>query len=164
MSTPVLLAVILHMQASLQGIRTAAGYRTDVRPSCVVIDPVDLVTAAETPFVVLGHRIEPQGRTFGRSRPNGIQDIWRVVLEARVDAPGSDTARKLTAAANFVADVEQALVDDFGHGAGWGITRGGLVLDTRVAQETQYLSPGNQHAVYLEIPVEVRIQRAYGQA
>jgi hypothetical protein len=112
------------------------------------------VPATETPFLVIGHRVEPVSRDFKGSRPTAIQERWRFVLEAALDAPGSDTARKLTASAQFAADVEVACVQD--------PQRGALALYTYVMQPTTYTGLANQNRLYVEVPIEVLVQRQYG--
>lgn len=160
MSMPVLLSIVLNMQAALQAISTAAGYFNDIKPTSVVLDAQALapVSPTEVPFIVLGHMVEPVNREWGRSRSGvlgAIQDRWRIVLEARVDAPGLGTARKLTALTNFEADVEKALTLD--------LQRGGLALYTYVMQGTRFTGLANDPMSYLQIPVEILLDRPYAQ-
>lgn len=158
MSVPVLLAVALNMQAALQQIARASGYFTDVKATSVVLNPVMLqaVPVTETPWVNVGHLIAPvPPRNFATTRPTAILDRWRFTLEAAIDAPGTDNASKLTAMANFAADVEVALCVD--------LQRGGLCQYTYVLQETQYPGSPEQTRVYVEIPVEVTLRRNFGQ-
>src|SRR4051812_36651351 len=119
MSTPVVLAIVLNMQTSLQAISKAGGYFNDVKATSVVLDPEPLINAAatEVPKMVVGHRVEPIERNFRGSKPVSIQDRFRIVIEAVLDVSGgTDTARKLTAIAELVADVEQALCVDLQRG------------------------------------------------
>jgi hypothetical protein len=158
-TTPTLLAILLHVQASLQAI--AAGgtpsYFTTVKPTSVILDAVglDIESVTECPFIVLGNRIEVVAPRLYTSRPVSIKVQRRIILQAALDAPGEDYARKSLAIAQFVADVEVALTQD--------LTRGGLALDTRVEDETAYMSFPAQSRCYVEIPVEVTFGRKYGQ-
>ncbi len=155
-TTPVLLAIVVNLQAALQAI-TAPTYFNTVKPTSVVLDPValDVVSTTELPFLVVGHRIEVIGPRLYTSRPVSIKIRRRIVIEAVLDAPGTDFAHKLTAIQQLVADVETALTVD--------VTRGGLALDTRVEDETLYVGLATQSRCYVEIPVEVTFGRKHGQ-
>jgi hypothetical protein len=155
-TTPVLLAIVLNLQAALQAI-TAPTYFNTVKATSVVLDPValDVVSTTELLFLVVGHRIEVIGPRLFTSRPVSIKIQRRIVIEAVLDAPGTDFAHKLTAIQQLVADVETALTVD--------VTRGGFALDTRVEDETPYVGLANQSRCYVEIPVDVTFGRKYGQ-
>lgn len=157
MSVPVILSIVLNMQTALQAITASAGYFNTIKPTSVVLDAVALmsVSPTELPYIVLGHRVEPIERSFATSRPVAIQDRWRITLEARIDQPGTGSARKLTVLSQLEADIEKALTVD--------PQRGGLALYTYVQQGTRYTGLPDQDMTYLEIPVEVLLQRAYGQ-
>jgi hypothetical protein len=163
-SVPVLLQIVLNMQLALQAISTANGYFNDIKPTSVAIDPVALMTVpvTEVPYLVVGHLVEPIARSFQTSRPVAIRDTYRITIEARVDAPGFDTARKLTAIYQFAADVEKALLADL-NGPGSGLTRNFLAMDTRVQIPVPHVGLANENVCYVEIPVEILMQRQYGQ-
>lgn len=162
MSVPVILAIVTSLQSALQGISTGRGDFYDVQSSSVVLDAVPLATIPPTqvPFLVVGHRVEPMDRDFGRSGRGGtrlgsIVDRWRITVEARVDAPGIDTARKMTALRNLEADIEKAVLVDS--------RRGGLALMTYPMQGLVYTGLANQNMCFLEVPLEVLVQRNLGE-
>lgn len=156
MSAPVLLSIVLNMQAAIQAIAVSGGYFYDVKATSVILNPKPLaaVPTTEVPFLIVGHRVDAVLRNFTGSRPVSIQDRWRVVIEGRIDAPADDTASKLTAFSNFTADLEKALLVD--------PQRGGLALYTYVQQPIPYMGDDSQSQLYFEQPVEVLLQRAYG--
>jgi hypothetical protein len=153
---PTVLAIILNVQAALQAIAAADGYNTTVRASSVVIDPIDLATvnATDVPFLVVGD-YTPGERDFATSRPVAIKDRFTLTLAFRIDALGTDRARKETAAWQLVADIETALAKD--------PQRGQKALYTYVQQPEIYPGPPTTNQVYGEVPVEITLQRAYGQ-
>lgn len=161
MSTPVLLAIVLNMQTALQGISTAAGYFNTVKLTSVVLDPIALTmeSPTELPFVVIGHLIEPVDQVFTSRGGIGGRSAMlltdRIILEAALDAPGTSTARKLTAIAQFAADVEVALVKD--------VSRGGWAMDTRVKQFTSFVGLPAQSRCFVQVPIEIKYGRQYGQ-
>lgn len=162
MSVPTILAIVLNLQSTLQGINGASGgYHYTVRASSVTLDPVALATksSTETPFFVAGHRIEPVERTYhGISRVPVVVETWNIVVEARVDAPGTDMARKVTAVQNLCADVEKAIASaPWSHAAGAGGSQ-----RTLVQQHTAYYGLADQSMCYVEIPVHVQFQRSFG--
>lgn len=162
MSVPVILAIVTSLQTALQGIATGAGYFYDVQASSVVLDavPLNTVPATQVPFLVVGHKVDPMQREYGRSSRGGsrfgaIEDRWRITIEARVDAPGIDTARKMTALRELEADIEKAVLVD--------ARRGGLALFTYPMQGTVYTGLANQNMCFLEVPLEVLLARNLGE-
>lgn len=156
MSVPIVFAIVLDVQAAIQAIATGAGYNYDVKATSVVIDPKDLtaVPSTETPFTVVGDP-EVGSRDFAGSRPNAIKDRFTIRLMTRVEAPGTDRARKTLAAWLWAADVETKLSRD--------PQRGGRALYTYVQQPIVYYSlMPSATAIVIEIPVEILMQRAYG--
>lgn len=158
MSIPLIYDIVADMQAALQGISTASGYNFDVLSTSVMIDPKNINTmpVSETPLLVLGHRVEPVSRDFTGSRPVSVKERWRITIEAIVDVENDldDTSKKLMARAQFAQDVERALTAD--------PQRGLKALYTYVGQDSAYPDVDNQNRFYMEIPVEVLVQRVYG--
>lgn len=156
MSAPVLLAIVLNMQTALQAISVGSGYFNTVKPTSVVLDDVELLTipSTETPYFIVGHLVEPVARNFETTKPTGILEKWRVTVDARIDAPGTGTARKLTALTQLEADVEKALCVD--------LQRGGLAQYTYTGQATCYTNFAQQNIAMLRIPVEILLRREYG--
>lgn len=152
---PVTLQVMQSVQLALQTIAIADGYYYTVKTDSVVLDPepLELVNVTLLPYFVIGD-VEPGERHFSGSRPVAIQDTFTVPVSFRVDVPGTDRARKLTAAWQLVADVETALAKD--------PQRGGVALYTYVQQPRIYAGTPASNQVYGEIPVQVKLQRAYG--
>lgn len=162
MSVPVILAIVTSIQTALQGITTAGGYFYDIQPSSVVLDAraLNTIPATEIPFLVVGHRVEPMHREYGRSGRGGgrfgaIEDRWRITIEARVDANGLDTFKKMTALAELEADIEKALVVD--------PRRGGLALFTYPMPANRFTGLANQNMCFLEFPAEVLLARNLGE-
>lgn len=151
------------MQTALQGISVAGGYFYDVLSSSVVIDAsrsLNTIAATEIPYIVVGHRVEPMHREYGRSGRGGsrfgaIEDRWRITIEARVDANGLDTFKKMTALAQLEADIEKALVVD--------PRRGGLALFTYPMPASRFTGLANQNMCFLEFPAEVLLARNLGE-
>jgi hypothetical protein len=155
-SVPVVLAIALDMQTALRSIAVGSGYHYTVKSGSVVLDPEDLgaVQATEVPYIIVGD-YEPGARDFAGSRPVAIKDTFTFTLSFRVDAAGTDRARKATAAWNLYADIETVLAKD--------PQRGGLALYTYVQQPEIYIGGGPaMNSAYGEVPVEIRLQRAYG--
>ena len=167
-SMPIVLALCFSLQAALQRISTAGGYFYDVKPSSVVLDAQNLtgVNLTDVPFLVVGHQVEPVTRDFNSSRPVAVKDRWRFMLAGRVDAPGFDTSVKQTALSQFEADIEKALTVD-PQRLDLNTLTGGVcqqALYTYVGQGTRYMGEPDQAMCFLEMPVEVLLQRTYGQA
>jgi hypothetical protein len=165
-TVPITHAVVLSLQAALQTIRRSAGYFYDIKATSVVLDAADLsgVSMTEVPWIVLGHRVEAIERSFKGSRPSAVEDRWRIVLESRIDAPGTSTSRKGLALAQFEADVERALTVDPQRTDLETLT-GGVCLQalyTFVGQPMRYMGIANQAMCFSEIPVDVLLQRVYG--
>lgn len=156
MTVPIGLAVVLNLQAALQGIARSAGYFNDVKATSVVLDPqaLDAMPTTEMPFIVLD--VEENGTTVysGISKPNAIQNHWTIPLLARVDAEGGDTSQKRRAAWQFHADVEKALTVD--------LQRGGLAQYTYLNWPQFYFGLPSEIEVYVKIPIEIHLQRSYG--
>lgn len=161
MSVPTLLAIVLNMQAALQGISRAGGYHYDVKADSVLTRPTNLQTVAipDVPVMVLGHDLQAvQPRGFGRSRSGtlgAISDRWRITIVARVDAISDDAEGCITAFADLASDLEVSLTRD--------LQRGGLASYTYVMQPIPHFGLMAQSQVYLEQPVEVLLDRPYGQ-
>lgn len=162
MSTPTLLAIVLNLQLTLQSISIANGYNVDVKASSVVLDvPGDVLAlpTTEVPFFVVGHRIEPLQRSISGSRPNTVDDWWRIVIEVMLDASANDTASKTTALIQMEGDIEKAVA-----AAAW-IHAGGATgaRDALVQQASRYMGFSNQSRCFLEQPIDVKFNRTYGQ-
>ena len=155
MSTPVALAVLQSIQTALRAIAVSSGYFYDVKSTSVVLDPIPLamIPTTETPFFVLDPEANGQN-LYTTSRPVALKVDFTVPICVRVDAPGDDPDRKRTAGWQVYADVERALSAD--------PQRGLLALYTYVEWPTFGFGPPSQNEVYVEIPVRVLLQRAYG--
>lgn len=159
MSEPLIYQVILNIQTALRGISQSTGYNYTVRSSSVIVDPANVIVAplTETPIFVIGHRVEPVGeRSFTTSRPNAVKERWRVTMEIVVDVENDleDGSKKAAARFRLVQDIERALTVD--------PTRGGIALYTYVMQDTAYPDIESQTRLYLEVPVDILMQRSYG--
>lgn len=153
------LSVRKNIQAALQAMTINGGYHWDVRADSVVRDPValDFVSTTETPFFVLG-QLEPMKNTGARAFLPALQleDELLMNIFVRVDAPGSNPNRKDDAAEHMLADIEKALTVD--------ITRGGYAIDTRLHQPpAAVIGLPTEDRMILTQPVEIRVQRSYGQ-
>lgn len=158
MSVPVLLSIVLNMQAALQTITAANGYNYDIAATSVVLDPeppLGEVPSSSTPFLRLGHLIEPVSRDF-KSKPYALQDRWRIVVQGIVDCQGFAAGELVAARAQLEADVERALMVD--------PTRGGFALFTYPQQSTMDGPMPNEVRAYIDVPVEVLVQRRAGVA
>lgn len=157
MSVPIILSVLLNLQATLQGISAASGYFNTIKASSVVLDPVELQTvpSSEVPYIVLASEVAGQNQ-YTTSKPTAIRNEFTVPLHARIDVPGSPDGLKLrTAAWQFYADVETALAKD--------PFRSATVMFTYVEWPTFHFGLANQNQVYIEIPVRFLLQRTYGK-
>lgn len=158
MSTPAIHQIVLSMQTALRAIQQSSGYNYSILSTSVLVDPSNIVTAplTETPVMVLGHRIEPVDRDFKGTKPTSVQDRWRITIEAIVDVENDldDNSKKMAARFRLAQDVEKALTQD--------LQRGGLALYTYVMQDSAYPDVDSQNRFYMEIPVEVLMQRTYG--
>lgn len=159
-SVPIILRAIMAVQLALQGIRAADGYHYDVKPSSVVLDPVALQTIpqSELPYFVVG-LVEEGPRITSRTYQGAkyVKDVWTFPIVCRIDADGADSARKITAIANIISDIEQAVVQD--------LSLGNLIIDTRLEpSETPSFAFGGQNMVFVKQPVSVRLNpRLLGQ-
>lgn len=158
MSTPFITQIVENMATALRAISTASGYNNTILASSVRVDPANITMfpATETPIVCLGHRIEPVSKDFTGSKPVSVKERWRITLEVVLDVENDveDNSKKMTARFLFAQDVERALVVD--------PQRGGLALYTYVMQDSAYPDVDSNTRLYMEIPVEVLMQRVYG--
>jgi len=117
------------------------------------------LATTEVPFMVVGHRVEPLQRSISGSRPNTVDDWWRIVVEVMLDAPAIDTASKTTALILMEADIEKAVAE-----AAW-IHAGGATgaRDALVQQATRSMGFSEQVRCFLEQPIDVKFNRNYGQ-
>lgn len=166
---PAVLAGAASLQAALQQITLAGGYFNDVKTTSVTLDPValELVPSTEVPRLIVAGRIEPVNRDFAGSRPVQVKDRWRYVIAGRIDAPGgADTSARNTVCAQLEADIEKALAVD-PQRTDLATLTGGTVLQalyTYVGQATRFVFvSGDQTMCFIELPVELVIQRVYGK-
>ena len=155
---PVILAALLNMQTTLQGITRANGYFNDIKATSVVLDPTSLeqVPDTELPFIVLDVEENGINGYSGISKPNAIKRDWTVPLRAMLIAPDTDSSAKRRAAWQFYADVETALAVD--------PQRGQTVMYTYV-QWPSAIACGlpSQRKVYVEIPIAFKAHQDYGR-
>ena len=157
-ATPVVLAVLLDLQAALQSITRANGCFYDVKPTSVSLDPIALqsVPVPDVPAFVI--ELPPSGEiTYQTSRPTAVKNDFTIQVHARVDAPGqaTDRTRKTIAALRLVADIERRLAVD--------PQRSNVALYTYVAWPEIFFGEPSQSEIYLTVPVRVLLQRTYGE-
>jgi hypothetical protein len=154
MSDPIEYAVVRNLQAALQAIAVSAGFHYNVADIAVKLDPnhkvEDFITPdGPRPFIIL--ELKPEDWSY--------QPAGRVVLVVPVtihwvceSTPEEDESRLRTYLCGC-ADVERAIAKD--------ISRGGLVVDTRIVKRTcDESTEGTQ--VWAMIDVEIRLHRIYG--
>jgi hypothetical protein len=158
LSVPVVLGVILNIQAALQSLSRTGGYFNDVKSTSVVLDPISLETInpTDTPFTVVDEEPGEGKNDFGpsTSRPVQLKNRFTIRLRTRLDVPGDDPGRLRTAGWQWYADVEKVLLVD--------PQRGARALYTYVQWPSIYLGLASQSQVYVEIPIEILLNRVYG--
>ena len=149
------LAMLKGLQTSLRAIRVADGYHYTIRPTSVVLDRRDLATIppTELPFFCV---FSPTPGDRGKIASKLVKEVVTVNLYGRVDANGTAEDRKTTAVENLIADIEKALVAN--------LNLGGVAIDVWMrSPEESSIALGNDNAIGLTVPVEVRLQqRPYG--
>lgn len=147
------LAVLKHIQQTLQGM-TGGGYHYPILdPKQVTLDPtVNLITGAGLPDLPC-YVVEPT--------PNGTKDYYPaeqlkeemiVNILGRMDADPSDPLAKVTTWENMAADLELALEAD--------TTRAGHACDTRLLVPQPFTGVGSNIVILVQ-PVRVTMYRKY---
>lgn len=152
MTTPVWQAVWDDLVEALALITTGGGYHYTLSAANISTDMINLIGWPTAPVVMIGPS-EGSSRVFLAS----LRARDRIVfgLEARVDAPGTDPARKGEAFTDFVADIERALMVD--------MTRGGFAARTLIRPPVgPFMGFGAQQQVLFSQEIEIDLIRAYG--
>lgn len=169
LTTPIVFTIGKSLQAALQAISVSGGYFNDLKATSVTIDAaaLEMVPSTEVPWICVAAKVEPIGRDFNTSRPVAVKDRWRFILNARVDAPGgASTEARNAVMAQLEADIEKALTVDPERQDLNTLTSGVIAkaLYTYVGQASRYaFVSGDQLMCFLELPVDVTVQRVYGQ-
>lgn len=157
MSQPVrdveLLKAMQRIQTNLRAINGQGGYHFSIKPTSVVLDPINLllVHASRTPMLSL-ELTDTGQRDY---QPAMMMDDRRVLaLTARVDAPGDSYDRKTIAAAQLEADIERALGAD--------PDLGGLAVDCTLRQASLLTGDQTSDIVILLVLIDVQLYRSYG--
>ena len=149
------LRLIQNVADSLRAINAASGYYLTVQPESVKTEPADLLTAPgpNLPmFLVAASQRAP--RIFHPSKR--VRETVAVDITAAADVGDTtDPTAKLTACEQLAADMEKALALD--------ITRGQIAMVTRVLDPQFWMNMGNQARVIVVQPVDIEVQRIYGQ-
>lgn len=152
MSAPILETVWNNLATAIRAISVAGGYHYDVDDEAVFTDAVNLMNIPQSPAVMLGPS-EGSGRSFLASMR--VRDRVVFSVEAKVDADGLSTTRKLEAFSRFAADIERAVTRD--------ITRGGYAVRTLVRPPIgPFMGFGAQQQVFFSVDIEIDLIRAYG--
>lgn len=149
------LSALKGLQTRMRAISVADGYHYTVKSTSVALDRIDLATVSPTalPFFCI---FSPTPSARKKEAARRVQEIVTVTIYARVDANGTSDDRKTIAAENLIADIEMALAAD--------LNLGGVAVDVWMGSPAESaIALGNDNAIGLEIPVEVRLQsRVYG--
>lgn len=162
MTEPIGLRILQDIQTHLRRISVQAGFFHTVQSAAVLLDPEELLLWSGPLPVFLVVRTPDGSRSFQPS--NRIKNILQVTVLARMDAVGNDPMRKAVVRERLLADVEKVLTSDApGAPPSSGITRGGLAIDTRLLEPSDWAGFGSNNAVLIEQPVNVHLVRVYGQ-
>jgi hypothetical protein len=153
-SIPALVQIVKNMQTALRNIKAVDGYNNTIE--AVIVDPTNELISYAIPAIGLGHLIEPMEKKFNTSKPVAVQERWKITLEVVLEVQNDldDTQKKFAARMAMAADVEYALTRD--------CQRGGLALYTYVGQDSAWPDISVVNRFYMQIPVEILMQRAYG--
>lgn len=162
MTDPITLSILQDVQMHLRRISVQAGFFHTVQSSAVRLEREDLITWPGPVPVVLVFRTPDGSRSYQPA--NRLKQILQLSVLARMDADGTDPNRKAVVVERLLADIEKSLTSDApGAPPSSGITRGGLAIDTRLLESSDWFGFGSNNAVLIEQPVNIHLVRVYGQ-
>lgn len=157
---PIEYRVLRDIQAALTDIAVSAGYHHDIESiEAVKLDPdVDVEALVgpdgRRPFILLS--TESETWDYGNS-PEQQDSFFDLGLPITVhwvnDVTGTDDEARIEEFFRACADIEQAV--------GVDVTRGFLAVDTRIVRRS--IAGISSTQVWVEVQLQVRIQRAFGQ-
>lgn len=155
MPEPISFRIVQDLQTALRSIAVAGGYFYDVASVAVKLDPDSANDAVRAPggvrpLILL--QVSPERREY---QPAGeVRLVLPVTVNWVQESDATDDDSRMQVFFRGCADVEQAITVD--------LSRGGLVIDTRIVQCVNNDDlEGSQ--VWAQIEVEIAMFRQYGR-
>lgn len=148
------LKILQDLQATLRMISVADGYGWNVKPSSVVLDPVNIFDLPDTalPFFI----VEPTDDGDRDFHPAyQLTDDFVFVITARIDIKGDDPNARIIVGSRLYADIEKVLTVD--------IERSGLASDTRLRKPAIFTSMSGDQSVIVVQRGSCKLYRTFGE-